>query len=221
MPGPAYSGCVPAFFPLCLDYLSNHAMEVEGLFRVPGNMGEIKRLKLAFQTESSRVNLDDYDVHSVGGVVKAFLRELRCFMRGLIFLCRVSHTRVFREPILMGDMYEYVSFLNSQKGTSIEDWAGAVRTIFYESPPCNAVTLYTLVGFLHALCEFSEVNKMTSKNLAIVFGPQVLVSPSSKSGDAMKETQLAGSFMDKLITNWSVVKEKLDIEEIVTKRKKA
>ena len=59
----------------CIAFLLPY-VEEEGLFRIPGSLAEVKRLKSGFETGLSDLTDRVRDPHAVAGTLKSYLREL-------------------------------------------------------------------------------------------------------------------------------------------------
>lgn len=59
----------------CVAFLLQF-MDEEGLFRIPGSLSEVKRLKMGFETGLYDLTDRVRDPHAVAGTLKAYLREL-------------------------------------------------------------------------------------------------------------------------------------------------
>lgn len=59
----------------CVAFLLEF-LEEEGLFRIPGALAEVKRLKSGFETGLSDLTDRVRDPHAVAGTLKSYLREL-------------------------------------------------------------------------------------------------------------------------------------------------
>eukprot|EP00455_Lapot_gusevi_P021986 TRINITY_DN2293_c0_g1_i1.p1 TRINITY_DN2293_c0_g1~~TRINITY_DN2293_c0_g1_i1.p1 ORF type:complete len:503 (-),score=159.84 TRINITY_DN2293_c0_g1_i1:315-1823(-) len=76
------------------------------------------------------------------------------------------------EPLLTFDLYQ--RFLAVDAMATIEDKLLALRQLHDQLPVPNQGFLRYLIRFLREVAQDADVNMMTSKNLAIVFGPNIL-----------------------------------------------
>ena len=60
---------------VCIGWLLNNLNE-EGLFRIPGSLSKVKKLKSAF--DAGIIDFDEYarDSHTIAGILKSYFREL-------------------------------------------------------------------------------------------------------------------------------------------------
>lgn len=59
----------------CIDHLEENGMQVEGLYKVPGNKSKIQHLKKSYNQRES-VKMSDYEPSTAAGLLLAFLKEL-------------------------------------------------------------------------------------------------------------------------------------------------
>ncbi|KAF7958713.1 hypothetical protein EAE96_002247 [Botrytis aclada] len=145
---------LPAVIYRCIEYLdSKNAAGEEGIFRLSGSNVVIRQLRERFNVEGD-VNLvtDDqyYDIHAVASLLKLYLRELPTTI-----LTRELHLE-FIAVTELHDINEKISALNG---------------LVHRLPRANNILLRYLAGFLINIINHSDVNKMTVRNVGIVFSP--------------------------------------------------
>jgi len=145
---------LPAVVYRCIEYLdSKNASAEEGIFRLSGSNVVIKALRERFNTEGD-VNLitDEqyYDIHAVASLLKLYLRELPTTI-----LTRELHLD-FIAVTEIHDLQERVTALNG---------------LVHRLPKPNNTLLRYLSGFLINIINHSDINKMTVRNVGIVFSP--------------------------------------------------
>jgi RalA-binding protein 1 len=145
---------LPAVVYRCIEYLdAKNAAGEEGIFRLSGSNVVIKQLRERFNTEGD-LNLitDDqyYDIHAVASLLKLYLRELPTTI-----LTRELHLE-FLAVTELHDPNEKISALNG---------------LVHRLPTANNNLLRYLAGFLINIINHSDTNKMTVRNVGIVFSP--------------------------------------------------
>ncbi|TVY92646.1 putative Rho-type GTPase-activating protein [Lachnellula willkommii] len=145
---------LPAVVYRCIEYLdAKNAAGEEGIFRLSGSNVVIRQLRERFNTEGD-LNLitDDqyYDIHAVASLLKLYLRELPTTI-----LTRELHLE-FLAVTELYDVNEKISALNG---------------LVYRLPRANNALLRYLSGFLINIINHSDTNKMTVRNVGIVFSP--------------------------------------------------
>ncbi|XP_053709905.1 rho GTPase-activating protein 15 isoform X4 [Synchiropus splendidus] len=145
---------VPSFVEKCIKAVERRGLEIDGLYRVSGNLAVIQKLR--FKADHEELDLEDgqwEDVHVITGALKLFFRELP------EPLFPFSHFHKFIEAIRILDY--------NSKLCCIYD---LVHTL----PPSNHDTMKLLFGHLRRVIQYGESNRMTTQNVAIVFGPTLL-----------------------------------------------
>ncbi|KAI9724443.1 MAG: hypothetical protein M1812_000511 [Candelaria pacifica] len=145
---------LPAVVYRSIEYLdAKGASSEEGIFRLSGSNVVIKNLRERFNTEGDVDFLADghyYDVHAVASLLKLYLREL-------------PSTVLTRELHL-----EFLQVLElDEKSKKI----AAYNALMHRLPPANWHLLKALSAFLLTIINNSDTNKMTVKNVGIVFSP--------------------------------------------------
>ncbi|KAL1452944.1 hypothetical protein WDU94_007126 [Cyamophila willieti] len=149
---------------LCTRALCQIGMDEEGLFRVTGGASKVKRLKTCLDAHCIKFDEAlDYDAHVLAGVLKLYLRELP-------------------EPLLTYALYE--DWLQAARADQSETRLQSLRSVVSKLPEAQFDNLRYLIKFLAKLCENQAVNKMTSQNIAIVIGPNILWSSEERMSAA-------------------------------------
>ena len=145
---------LPAVVYRSIEYLeAKNASSEEGIFRLSGSNTLIKSLRERFNTEGD-VNLvaeDHYtDVHAVASLLKLYLREL-------------PSTILTREL--------HLDFLHVLELSDRDTKLATLNTLVHRLPKANWWLLRALSAFLLSIINNSNVNKMTDRNVGIVFSP--------------------------------------------------
>ncbi|KAI9814102.1 MAG: hypothetical protein M1832_005990 [Thelocarpon impressellum] len=145
---------LPAVVYRCIEYLdSKNASSEEGIFRLSGSNVLIKSLRERFNNEGD-INLAEgdqyYDVHAVASLLKLYLRELPATV-----LTRELH----------------LDFLHVLEIDNKPDKIKALNVLVHKLPRPNHSLLRALSAFLITIVNNSDQNKMTTRNVGIVFSP--------------------------------------------------
>ncbi|KAK3941068.1 hypothetical protein QBC46DRAFT_432490, partial [Diplogelasinospora grovesii] len=145
---------LPAVVYRCIQYLdAKNAISEEGIFRLSGSNVVIKQLRERFNNESD-INLvteeQYHDIHAIASLLKLYLRELP-------------------STILTRDLH--LEFLSVTEMTNQKEKIAALSELVERLPQANATLLKYLIAFLIKIINHSDVNKMTVRNVGIVFSP--------------------------------------------------
>ncbi|KAF1539867.1 Rho GTPase-activating protein 25, partial [Eudyptes chrysocome] len=146
---------VPILVQKCAEFIREHGMSEEGIFRLPGQDNLVKQLRDAFDA-GERPSFDrDTDVHTVASLFKLYLRELP-------------------EPVVPWMQYE--DFLLCGQALDTDERKGHQELLKQLSflPRDNYNLLSYICRFLHEIQLNSSINKMSVDNLATVIGVNLI-----------------------------------------------
>lgn len=145
---------LPAVVYRCIQYLDfKDAILEEGIFRLSGSSLVIKQLRERFNQEGDVNLLTDetyYDIHAVASLLKLYLRELPT-------------------TILTRDLH--MDFVAVTEMTNHREKIAAFSELVQRLPLANETILKYLIAFLIKIINHSDINKMTVRNVGIVFSP--------------------------------------------------
>ncbi|KAF9573398.1 hypothetical protein EC968_008580 [Mortierella alpina] len=145
---------LPAVVYRCIEYLNAHKAQLEeGIYRLNGSSAVIKSLKDRFNHDGDVALLaseDYYDIHAVAGLLKLFLRDLPASV-----LTRELHR----------DFLQVIELPN--RNDRVNELTRLVACL----PEANYTLLRALTAHLIDIVENADVNKMTARNVGIVFSP--------------------------------------------------
>ncbi|XP_009934868.2 rho GTPase-activating protein 25 [Opisthocomus hoazin] len=146
---------VPILVQKCAEFIREHGVSEEGIFRLPGQDNLVKQLRDAFDA-GERPSFDrDTDVHTVASLFKLYLRELP-------------------EPAVPWIQYE--DFLLCGQVLDADESKGHQELVKQLSllPRDNYNLLSYICRFLHEIQLNSSINKMSVDNLATVIGVNLI-----------------------------------------------
>ncbi|XP_064183973.1 rho GTPase-activating protein 6-like [Anguilla rostrata] len=154
---------VPRLVDSCCQHLEKYGIQTVGIFRVGSSKKRVRQLREEFDRGTDVLLDEDHSVHDVAALLKEFLRDMP-------------------DPLLTKELY--TAFINTTLLDS-EGQQSSLQLLIYLLPPCNSDTLHRLLEFLSTVAAHAhdtqdkdgqEVtgNKMTSLNLATIFGPNLL-----------------------------------------------
>jgi hypothetical protein len=211
----APSPALPLTLTKCVQFLDEHALNQKGLYRISGRLDIVAMLSGLFRDHESDIVLNppnsdtdiprrplsadavsfqgmfsnpsllyDNDVHVVAGVVKAWCRT------GIM-----SDGKL--QPIV-----PYEAYTKLIHAMDIGDYRGrmiALQDILHSLPSLNFAILKHLSLHLGRVAQYSSINGMTAKNLALIFGPTLLRHASEEGVQALQDQPSTCSVVESLI----------------------
>ncbi|KAF6117405.1 Rho GTPase activating protein 9 [Phyllostomus discolor] len=192
---------VPSFVRLCVAAVDKRGLDVDGIYRVSGNLAVVQKLRFLVDRERAvtsdgrymfpeqpgqegRLDLDSAewdDIHVVTGALKLFLRELP-------------------QPLvpspLLPDFRAALALLESEQRLS------QIRELIVSLPKPNHDTLRYLLEHLCRVIAHSDKNRMTPHNLGIVFGP-TLFRPEQETSDPAAHALYPGQLVQLMLTDFT------------------
>ncbi|EOA81254.1 uncharacterized protein SETTUDRAFT_122821 [Exserohilum turcica Et28A] len=149
---------VPMVVYQCIQAVDLYGLEVEGIYRIPGTSSHIQQMKALFDSDASQVDFRNpeafqHDVNSVAGLLKQFFRELP-------------------DPLLTREFYnKYIDAARIDDDTMRRD---SMHALINALPDPNYATLRAISLHLHRVQQSSEINRMSTANLAICWAPSIM-----------------------------------------------
>ncbi|XP_043924878.1 rho GTPase-activating protein 24-like isoform X2 [Protopterus annectens] len=145
----------PMIVEQCVGFIRKQGLQEVGLFRLPGQANLVKDLQDAFDAGEKPTFDSNTDVHTVASLLKLYLRELP-------------------EPVIPFSKYEdfllCAKLLTHNKEEGLEE----LKRLLKDLSAVNLNLLQYICRFLDEVQSYSNVNKMSIRNLATVFGPNIL-----------------------------------------------
>ncbi|XP_034049272.1 rho GTPase-activating protein 27-like isoform X2 [Thalassophryne amazonica] len=145
---------VPRFVENCIKAVEKRGLDIDGLYRVSGNLAVIQKLR--FKADHDELDLEDgqwEDVHVITGALKLFFRELP-------------------EPLFPYSNFN--EFINAIRNPDHKTKVLYIRDLVRSLPPPNHDTMKLLFGHLLKVIQYGDSNRMSVQSVAIVFGPTLL-----------------------------------------------
>ncbi|KAM4628250.1 rho GTPase-activating protein 32 isoform 2-T2 [Polymixia lowei] len=153
---------VPQVIRSCAEFIEKHGV-VDGIYRLSGISSNIQKLRHEFDSEQiPDLGRDVFrqDIHSVGSLCKLYFRELP-------------------NPLLTYQLYD--RFSEAVSAATDEERLVKIHNVIQQLPPPHYRTLEYLMRHLSRLATFSPITNMHTKNLAIVWAPNLLRSRQIES----------------------------------------
>eukprot|EP01132_Coremiostelium_polycephalum_P005591 gene5591-6959_t len=132
-------------------------LECEGLFRISPNQFDVDTLKENLNKEQNQTNLESLISKSGPHLLAALLKS---FFRDLV------------PPLLTFELFDKIIEIGDLSSTN--EQISQLKTLLQTIPVLHQNTLQTILLLLLTVGQYSEKNKMTHSNLAIVFGPNLI-----------------------------------------------
>ncbi|XP_033272098.1 rho GTPase-activating protein 36 isoform X3 [Orcinus orca] len=191
---------IPQVVEACCSFIEKHGLSTVGIFTLEYSEQRVRKLREEFDQGLDVVLDDSQNVHDVAALLKEFFRDMK-------------------DSLLPDDLY--MSFLLTAT-LKPQDQLSALQLLVYLMPPCHSDTLERLLKVLHKITENCEDsigidgqlvsgNRMTSTNLALVFGSALLKGGTSAKRESRK-TKLG---IDHYVASVSVVRAMIDNWDIL------
>nr|XP_020647517.1 arf-GAP with Rho-GAP domain, ANK repeat and PH domain-containing protein 1 [Pogona vitticeps] len=143
---------VPVIVDRCIDYITQCGLTSEGIYRKSGQNSKTTSLLEMLRKDARRVRLKEgeHQVDDVANTLKRFFRDIK-------------------DGLFTKDASQ--AWLKVPAVEDAKEKIGRYRKLLNGLPGVNRATLKTLTNHLYRVQCFSDMNQMTTHNLAIVFGP--------------------------------------------------
>ncbi|XP_077650104.1 rho GTPase-activating protein 36 isoform X1 [Urocitellus parryii] len=186
---------IPQVVEACCKFIEEHGLKAVGIFTIEYSAQRVRKLREAFDQGLDVVLDDNQNVHDIAALLKEFFRDMK-------------------DSLLPDDLY--MSFLLTAT-LKPQDQLSALQLLVYLMPPCHSDTLERLLKALHKITEHCEDsigldgqlvpgNRMTSTNLALVFGSALL----KKGKFGKRESRKTKLGIDHYVASVNVVRAMID-----------
>ncbi|XP_019740686.1 rho GTPase-activating protein 25 [Hippocampus comes] len=171
---------VPILVQKCAEYIREHGLNEEGIFRLPGQDNAVKQFRDAFDAGERPSFPSDTDVHTVASLLKLYLRELP-------------------EPVVPWSQYQAFLDCTNTLDSGNEEGEEKLEKQIALLPRINYNLLSYVCRFLFEVQLHSQVNKMNVENLATVMGINLLKPQLEDPISVMKATPHIQKLMTAMI----------------------
>ncbi|KAG2208650.1 hypothetical protein INT47_007748 [Mucor saturninus] len=152
---------IPSVVLKCVREVESRGISAEGIYRKSGTFGQVRELQEAFN-ENKNPKLSQYqDIHVIATLLKLYFRELA-------------------SPLISNDFILPPS-LSSQERLN------KTYALLHNMPIEPYCTIKFLVQHLKKIHQNHAINKMTSKNIAVVFGPTLMKFVAGNEEQQMRD----------------------------------
>ncbi|XP_037032218.1 GTPase-activating protein CdGAPr [Bradysia coprophila] len=180
---------IPMVLKCCSEFIEEHGI-VDGIYRLSGITSNIQKLRRSFDEE----RVPDLthpeirqDIHAMSSLLKMYFRELP-------------------NPLCTYQLYDnFVDAIQTKGDASLR--LKVMKETVQKLPPPHYRTLKYLAQHLNTIARQSVSTGMTDRNLAIVWAPNLLRSPSLESGGvaALRGVGVQAVVTEYLITNCGLI----------------
>jgi len=185
---------------LWLKYIDSTGYLQQGVFRISARQKILKQLTQQ-ANEGKKIKFEKFEdgAHVCAGLIKLFFREMP--------ECLVSFSL-------------YKEFMDIQKNENDDNiWIEKIQVPLNKLSQRNLKCLKRLLATLYHVHENAEKNLMHAKNLAVVFGPCLIFSPSpTEALTFLNDCSAINSLVERLILYSTKIR--LDIKPEPTKKEK-
>ncbi|KAJ1919242.1 Rho-type gtpase-activating protein [Mycoemilia scoparia] len=177
---------IPWMVRSSIAFIEKYGIRMEGVYRKSGSSSEIKNVQQDIAKIIGACNYhlpiasSDIDVTTITSIVKQYFRDLP-------------------DPLMTFDAYP--NWIRSTGLENREERINGYREACNMMPVPHQCTLVYLLTHLNLVTQYSEFNKMNSKNLAVVFAPNILHLPKSRAGEELMDMAYINQCVSFLIEN--------------------
>ncbi|XP_052609529.1 rho GTPase-activating protein 9 isoform X1 [Peromyscus californicus insignis] len=192
---------VPSFVRLCVEAVDKKGLDVDGIYRVSGNLAVVQKLRFLVDRERAvtsdgrymfpeqpgqegKLDLDSAewdDIHVVTGALKLFFRELP-------------------QPLVPPPLLPH--FRGTLELSEPEQCLAEIKKLVELLPKPNHDTLQYILEHLCRVIAHADKNRMTAHNLGIVFGP-TLFRPEQETSDMTAHVFYPGQLIQLMLNNFA------------------
>lgn len=167
-------GSVPIIVRKLIKIIDVYGLELEGIYRMSGNSSKVTQLKDALNHDRSLMDrlianpdqIIESDIFCIASLLKLYFSKLP-------------------KPLLTKEMYP--RFIEAVKFPDASQRKKRLHEAVYGLPDANYFTLRAIILHLTRVTANQNVNRMTAKNLGIIWGPNLLTSSDDGNTAEFKE----------------------------------
>lgn len=193
-PPEAYQGKIPFIVSDLIATLKKLGAEkVEGVFRLNGSDKQIKELIEVIDNGRITDWTPYSNVHTLATTLKRYFRSMAT-----------------NDPIIPFRLYNNI--IEIAKINAEDKLITELKGLMKKLDPGRYHTLCYLIKYLNEIASHDDINYMPAKNIAVCFGPNLIVCERPDSPDALSQSVLIVHVLEKMITHFKEVFE--DHEDI-------
>jgi len=145
---------LPVVVRECIDFIEQHGLKVEGIYRSSGVKSKVNKLKLSYNVRKS-VPLAGSEPAVVASLLKLFLRELP-------------------DPVLTHSLLAKFEEVCASKETG--ETVSNLKRLLDMLPDCNRTLVEWIFVHMGHVIQYEKQNKMSLQNVSIVLSPTMKIS---------------------------------------------
>lgn len=173
---------VPLIVKTCISIIDNYGIELEGIYRTSGNNTKIHQLIDAINADRSVLDklitnpdkIIDSDMYCIASLLKLYFAQLP-------------------QPLLTEELYS--RFVAAVKIPKLALRRKRLHEVVFDLPDNNYFTLRAIIFHLCRIYEKQEINRMSARNLGIIWGPNLLPQKHIKPEDMSYQGQIVENLM--------------------------
>lgn len=179
---------VPLVVKRCIDVIENYGLDIEGIYRTSGNKTTVQQLRASIDANFANYllignNIDpnnvlDADIYCTTSLLKLYFMSLP-------------------EPLLTAEYYP--EFIETVKSSDELFIAKKLHHLVFKLPDGAYFTLRALIFHLNRVVAHQSSNRMTAKNLSLIWGPALMNDHSMSPQDLSYKSKVIDELM--LIAN--------------------
>ena len=166
---------------ICVMESDDKYLKCVGIFRQSGGVENTQLLRAQLEAGEA-IDYNKTDPHDLAAVFKLFIRELP-------------------EPLATWEAFKIVQAAAELSGDQKKAF---VMRLLRKIPDSNRIVLKKILGLLYKYSMYSEYNKMTANNLAVIFSP-ALFREKKASLMTSEESKKFISIVEYLINEWQTI----------------
>ncbi|CAO3637618.1 unnamed protein product [Cunninghamella echinulata] len=144
---------VPLIVRQCIQQVDERGLESVGIYRLSGPASTIQKYRSAYNRHEMVDLTEEHDINVATGLLKLYFRELQ-------------------NPLMTFEYYDW--FIDAARIPDYDDRMYQIKSIIHALPLENFKTLEYLMRHLNRVSLYSEINKMETSNLALIFSVGLL-----------------------------------------------
>lgn len=186
---------LPLIITKCLEEVESRGVSMEGIYRISGGNSAICAILDAFSGLTSNPRNDKKQMAKLNEVMSGDINAVTSALK--------RYLRKLPDPLIPFSLYDDFVKIGLNKQSTQVRCEELTNRVINKLPPANKHVLYKLCKHLELISQYESVNRMTTRNLCVVFAPTI-------ARDATGEKEMAdmgprNEVTEMLLSNYSAV----------------